>query len=339
MIDRILIVGLGSIGSRHLRIARENFPNSKIKILRHQTSTSNPELSDGCLLTLEEVIDFAPVVAVISNPSTFHLGIAQTLAKIGTHMLIEKPISASSEGVLRLIGICKEMNSVLMLGYNLRFSSSLQHFRNLIKSDLVGKLLSVRCEVGQYLPSWRPGSDYRQGVSAKKILGGGVLLELSHEIDYLRWIFGEVDWVRATISRQSNLDIDVEDSAHMIIGFQKSATEPQLIGTLNMDFIRHDKTRSCVAIGENGTLRWDGVAGEIFVFKEGASAWEKITSSENENDTYRTQWREFVKCVNRSSLPTVTGEDGLRVLEVIEAAHRSAETGTQVTINRVQEQG
>ena len=77
----------------------------------------------------------------------------------------------------------------------------------------------LRCEIGQYLPLWRPGSDYRLGVSANRALGGGVLLELSHELDYLRWIFGDVDWVQASLERQSALEIDVEDTAHLLLSF------------------------------------------------------------------------------------------------------------------------
>ena len=70
---------------------------------------------------------------------------------------------------------------------------------DLMQNKIVGKILSVRCEVGQFLPSWRPNIDYRESVSARKALGGGALLELSHEIDYLMWIFGDIDWVKATL--------------------------------------------------------------------------------------------------------------------------------------------
>ena len=139
-----------------------------------------------------------------------------------------------------------------MTGYNLRFSPSLMYFNELIKKNIVGQILSVRCEVGQYLPEWRPNKDYRKTVSANFHLGGGVLLELSHEIDYLRWIFGEVDWVRATLAQQSSLVFDVEDSAHLTLGFLPNENGRQLIGTLNLDFIRHDQTRACIAIGEKG---------------------------------------------------------------------------------------
>ena len=112
--------------------------------------------------------------------------------------------------------------------------------------------MSVRCEISHYLPSWRPECDYRQGVSGRGELSGGALLELSHEIDYLRWIFGEAVWVNATLSRQSRLEIDVEDTAHLVIGFAPDNGGRQLIASVNMDFIRHDNTRLCIAIGEKG---------------------------------------------------------------------------------------
>ena len=185
-IDRILIAGLGSIGRRHLRLARKLIPNADIRILRHLVTSEVPEYSNGCFSTTEEAVAFAPQIAVIATPATFHISTAQPLAEAGVHLLIEKPLSATLNGVSELIDTCRQQRTVLQIGYNLRFLPSLQRFRDLLGQQVIGKLLSVRCEIGQYLPSWRPGTDYRHGVSARRELGGGVLLELSHEIEYLR---------------------------------------------------------------------------------------------------------------------------------------------------------
>ena len=330
MIKRILIVGSGSAGSRHLRLARTLFPNSEIKVLRHRSQSDIPEFSNGCFSTIEEVNQFAPQIAVIANPSTFHTQIAHELALGKVHLLIEKPLSSAVEGVAELIKVCRENNLVLMVGYNLRFAPSLQFFRGLLSKEVIGDLLSVRCEVGQYLPSWRTETDYRQGVSARKELGGGALLELSHEIDYLRWVFGEVDWVRATLSQQSKLEIDVEDSVHMTIGFLSTKGEKQLVGTLNLDLIRHDHTRMCIVIGEKGTLRWNGLTGEVHLFEFGASDWKKLYGREPQRDeTYIAEWRDFIDSIQEKKNPQITGDDGLKVLQVIEAARISSSTGTQ----------
>jgi predicted dehydrogenase len=332
-LSRILIVGKGSMGLRHLQLSRQLYPGAEIKILVHQKQNEDMNLSNEYLETMEHVQKFAPQIAIIANPATFHLETAQKLAELGVHLLIEKPISTSTVGVVELIKTCKENNAVLMTGYNLRFSSSLTNFRELIKKNTVGKILSIRCEVGQYLPDWRPNKDYRMTVSAINRLGGGVLLELSHEIDYLQWIFGDINWVRATLSKQSLLEIDVEDSAHLILGFEPNSNGSQLIANLNLDFIRHDRTRSCTVIGDKGTLRWDGLTGTVDIFMQHSEKWEVLYSCKPDTkDTLFAEWENFLESINQECYPRITGIDGLRVLEIIEAARKSSATGSQVEV-------
>jgi predicted dehydrogenase len=338
LINRILIIGLGSIGKRHLRLARELVPNADIRVLRHQVANEVPELSNGCFSSIEESIAFAPQIAVIASPAPFHILTAQALTEVGVHLLVEKPLSTSLSGVMQLLETCQKQGTVLLTGYNLRFLPSLQRFRDLLDEGVVGKVLSVRCEMGQYLPSWRPDNDYRQGVSAQRELGGGVLLELSHELDYLRWIFGEVDWVKATLSRQSSLEIDVEDTAHLTLGFTPTADGHQLIGSVNLDFIRHDTTRLCVAIGESGSLRWNGLTGEVALYEAGAKEWRELFShSHQRDDSYLAEWQNFIACVTEHKTPLITGEGGLKVLQIIEAARHSALSGGQTSqVEKVQ---
>lgn len=337
LISRILIVGLGSAGKRHLRLARDLFPAAEIKVLRHEVANIAPGHGANNVRNLEDAIKFAPQIAVIANPSINHLISAQALAEEGTHLLIEKPISSSLTGVQKLIDTCDSKKKTLMVGYNLRYSSSLLHFFNLLKSDYVGEIFSVRCEVGQYLPTWRPEIDYRKGVSARQELGGGVLLELSHELDFLQWIFGDVDWVNAVLSRQSLLEINVEDSVHLVLGFKSTNTRKQLIGTLNMDFIRHDRTRFCIAIGDKGSLRWDGVKGEVSVFEKGANNWEILFSSKESSDaTYLAEWILFMNSVKSAGTPSKQGQQAIGVMEVIEAARISSKRKAQVSVSEVQ---
>jgi predicted dehydrogenase len=336
-IDHILIVGLGSIGQRHLRLARELFPNADIRVLRHQSTSEVPEYSNGVFSCIEKAIAFAPQIAVIANPAPFHIATAQALAEVGVHLLIEKPLSVSLDGVAQLLYTCHKKSLVLLVGYNLRFLPSLQRFRDLLGEHVIGKVLSVRCEIGQYLPSWRPDSDYRQGVSSQRDLGGGALLELSHELDYLRWIFGEVDWVKATLSRQSDLELDVEDTAHLIFGFAPTNDGHQLIGAVNLDFIRHDTTRLCVAIGEKGSMRWNGVTGEVALYEAGAKEWREIfTHPHKRDDSYLAEWKNFVACMTEHKTPLISGEDGRKVLEIIETVRISAASGGRVFVTKAQ---
>lgn len=333
MISRVLIVGLGSIGQRHLRLAREIIPEADIRVLRHQFGGEVPIGSSGCFSHIDEAVAFAPQIAVVANPAPFHIATAQALADAGVHLLIEKPLSVSLKGVEQLIESCQKQGTVLLIGYNLRYLQSLQRFRDLLSERVIGRVLSVRCEIGQYLPSWRPNSNYRIGVSARHDLGGGALLELSHELDYLRWIFGEVEWVKATLSRQSRLEIDVEDSAHLTLCFLPAADGHRLIGAVNMDFIRHDFTRLCTAIGESGSLRWNGLNGVVEHFEAGAKEWlELFQHQQQRDDSYLAEWQHFLHCVNAKSTPFVSGEEGLKVMQIIDAARLSSESGEKVKV-------
>ena len=338
MIKRILIVGLGSIGKRHLSVARELLPQAEIAVLRHKVNRTIPGGADHIFSTMVEALAFTPQLAVIANPATFHLSAAMPLAEIGVHLLIEKPLSATSEGVEELLETCKKTDAVLAIGYNLRFLQSLQKFKSILDDHVMGDVWSVRSEIGQYLPSWRPDSDYRKGVSAQHALGGGSLLELSHEIDYLRWIFGEVDWVQAILTQQSDLAIDVEDTAHLILGFVSNGSERPLVASVNLDFIRQDTMRLCTAIGSLGSLRWNGITGTVESWALGTTGWQEIYKHQATRDeSYVEEWKNFIACIKQPSQPFITGEDGLRVLQIIEAARLADNSKSQVKIGGLNE--
>lgn len=334
-IERILIIGHGSIGKRHLRIARETLPHADIRILRHQPCMETPKFADGCFANLTEACTFEPQAAVIANPAPFHLDTALTLTAADCHLLVEKPLSHTAKSIETLLHKVNAHNLILQVGYNLRYLPSLIQFRDLIRVGTIGRVLKVHGEIGQYLPSWRPDTDYRQGVSARRDLGGGVLLELSHEIDYLRWIFGEVAWINAWQGRQSALEIDVEDSVHLTLGFVPGAKRNAPVAFINLDFIRHDTTRRCTAIGEKGSIRWDGLTGKIEERPARSREWLQVYNHPIQPDnSYRDQWLNFIACIQTGSTPQVTGEDGLAVMRIIEAARASSITkGARVDVN------
>jgi predicted dehydrogenase len=335
MLERLLIVGLGSIGARHARLAREILPNIEITVLRHGRCLEKADPSfDYCVNSLSDALRHKPQAAVISNPATMHLDAAIPLARAGVHLLVEKPIADTTHGVAKLIELCRAHRLILMTGYNLRFLPSLLRLRELLEEKRVGRVFSVRAEIGQFLPDWRPASDYRQTVSGKAALGGGVLLELSHDIDYLRWLFGEVGWVSAIKRKQSDLEIDVEDTAHLTLGFEGAVGATSLMANLNMDFLRHDATRCCTVIGEKGSLRWNALTGTVDLFEPGAHAWQTMFSHQHQrDDSYLAQWRHFLNCIAGTESPLVCGDDGLAVLRIIEAARRSSTTGAIEMVN------
>jgi len=333
LINRTLIIGTGSMGQRHLHYVRNLIPESEVRIMKTKSIDSTLNEDANLFIDLQNAIAYNPSITIIANPATFHLAFAQSFAEIGSHLFIEKPLSYSSERIKSFLQICTDKKLILQVGYNMRFSLSLQKFKEIVDSGKLGSLQKIECETGKYLPDWRPDSDYRLGVSARKVLGGGVLLELSHEIDYLRWIFGEVNWVSGELTTESDLEIDVEDTARFKMSFHDMSDLNELVADVTLDFVRRTPSRICRVYGSIANLEWNGLTGEVSIFEHNKNVWEKIYTDPNDlNKTYELEWLSFIDSVNTGNKPFVTGEDGLRVIEIIEAIRIASDTGGKVPV-------
>jgi predicted dehydrogenase len=324
---RVAIIGFGASGQRAAEITSRVGPTSEILIL-------SQHLPDGGLYPVtgsyHDVIDFHPHVVVLTGPATLREDDVEALSGIPAGFLIEKPLATNSGAAAKILRKLAGAKTV-HVGYNLRFSESLRAFRAMMHGGLSGPVLSVRAETGQYLPAWRPGRDYRSTVSANASSGGGVLLELSHELDYLRWVFGDVDWVQSWFGKVSSLEVDVEDTAHLMLGLKNPENGIELVVQLNLDFVRHDQVRTVTAVCERGSLRWDGVRGVVQRFDEGDREWSTVFSDSGEATTYESQWRSFIDRLEHDRSGEVALEDGVSVLETIEAIRLSkANNGARV---------
>jgi predicted dehydrogenase len=322
---RVLLVGLGSIGKRHVTNLKFVDPSAHVIVWHHQRKKGLGAISyigvDEETFSLEEALKEIPDVAFISGPAPEHISKAMPLADKGIHLFVEKPLSDTKEGVEELLRLVKYKDLVLLVGYNLRFSRSLQVARKALMEGRVGRLIALRAHVGQYLPQWRSGSDYRRSVSARRDLGGGVLLELSHELDYLRWLGGEVKGVSAQVAHLSDLKIDVEDVAEITLLFAQGA-----IGEVHMNMVQRPAMRKCMIVGTKGTLTWDGLSHEVRICSGRSERWEELHPPNiiDQNAMYIEEIRHFFACVRGTARPLVTGEDGKRVLEIALAAKEAA---------------
>jgi predicted dehydrogenase len=247
--------------------------------------------------------------------------------KNGVPVLVEKPLARNASRTQSLFSALEKTDAFVAVGYNFRFHPAIREMKRRLGDGLIGELQYVRAEVGQYLPTWR-NTDYRGTVSARKDLGGGALLELSHDIDYVRWVAGDVRAVRAHTTRVSELDIDVEDTAEIILEMESGA-----VGSVHLDMVQRAPTRSCRLAGTEGTLAW--TAGEAGVeLRQPGSKPEQFALDQpvDRNKMYRRELEEFLRCVEEDGTPTVSATEGLRTLEIVEAARESARKGERVTI-------
>jgi len=160
-------------------------------------------------------------------------------------------------------------------------------------------------------------------------------MELSHELDYLSWIFGEICWVQALMAKQSDLEINVEDTVHLIMQFSTENYSKPPIATVSLDFIRQDSVRYCTVIGKLGSLRWNGISGTVELFTEKSQSWLTVFKSEEIGDSsYIAEWNNIIECVEKKNSPLVKGEDGLKVMYLIDIIRTAAETGKRINLNQ-----
>ena len=218
---KILVCGLGSIGSYYCRLIKKKWPDYRISILRSGSGLKKKEedLADYIFYDKHKAIGWRPDFCIISSPATFHLKQALFFAENDIPILIEKPIGVpfqEEELWDKITSISKKIP--IFVGYVLRQDPCAKLVKDYISTNLIGNLLEVDFNASSWLPDWRPQIEYKDSVSAKNDLGGGVLLELSHEIDLALWLFGKFEITYSFIRNSRILDIDVDDQA-FLIGF------------------------------------------------------------------------------------------------------------------------
>ncbi len=327
---RVLLAGMGSIGRRHLQNLRALQSDLHVTIFRPHTKVPPDLPCDEVLYQWEQVLARRYDAAILATPAPQHVQAALALARANVHLFIEKPLSDSLAGVEELLELGRRNRLVLMVGYNLRFHRPLQVLRQAIRDGRIGRILSACAEVGQWLPDWRAGQDARNSISGQRALGGGVVLELSHEIDCLRWLVGsEVRTVSAQMGHVSDLPIDVEDVAEITLRFDNGA-----LGHAHLDMLQRPSVRSCRIIGTTGQLAWDAQSQAVRWCPLETGTWTEIPAGplSKRNEMYVEELRHFLECLHHGRPAAIDGVEGRRTLDVALAAKRSAEEGREVRI-------
>jgi predicted dehydrogenase len=328
ILSRLAIIGLGSIGRRHLRLVSEIRPDIKIIVVRsgHGSECKEEKIASKIVHSIGEAIEYGIQAAIIASPAILHLEQSLELAKNGVHLLIEKPISHTSDKVTELLKVVNNSSITAMVGYVLRYDPGAIKFKDWMGDKMKGKILHVRIECGSYLPDWRPDQDYRKTVSALSELGGGALLELSHELDYLHWFFGKPKDVQAKIRNSNTLDINVEDQADLLI---TSAQGYPVV--VQIDFNRRYVERRCKILTTEGELIWDAVDKNV-IWNEANKKQLKYEYNNERNSIYYKQLEVFFDCIENRNDPVVTVKDGVNVIVLIDAARAASEKGIRVLL-------
>lgn len=300
---KILLIGAGSIGRRHINnlnlLGYDNIDVVDISNANLDYAKKNFKIKD----TLD---DFKNVlssesykVAFILTPPIYHIQIALELARMGIDLFIEKPLSHNLENVDELMKIKENNNLIMMVGYNQRFNFGLKKLKSYMEEGILGKIYYIRAEIGQYLPDWRPWQDYRKSYTAIKELGGGIILDGSHEVDYVMWLANNrLKEVKTTYDKVSDLEINVEDIAETTLKFENG-----IIASIHLNMIERGYNRYCKVVGEKGSIKWV-FKDNVFEFYDGES--NKLMTEKYEfdpNHSYLEELKHFFYCIENRSEP------------------------------------
>jgi predicted dehydrogenase len=293
---RALVIGYGSIGSRHARLLTE---------LGCATAVMSRRQIDFPIVYSEltsALSGHRPDYVVVANPTNRHLDTLTELAASGFtgQVLVEKPLFENNHP------IPENSFNRLLVAYNLRFHPVIQRLRELVENESV---LSVHAYVGQYLPDWRPGTDYRQSYSASAVQGGGALRDLSHEFDYLGWLFGHWHAVTALGGHVSSLEINSDDIFVLLM-----QTDRCPVVSVQVSYLDRGARRRIIVNTEGHTIEADLVGGTIAVDQN----IETFTTDRDQ--TYREMHRAVLAGDVETLCPI---QDGLVTLQLIEAAERA----------------
>lgn len=330
---KTLIAGLGSIGRRHLRNLIALGEKDIVLLRSHRATLPEAELGDWPTETEIEAAlrRHKPEAVIVANPTALHFSVALPAARAGCAILLEKPVSGSMEGVDQLQKALQEGEARILMGFQFRFHPGLLRARKLIEDGGIGRIISAQVHYGEYLPAWHPWEDYRQGYAARSDLGGGVLLTQCHSLDYLPWLMGEPRSVSGFVGKLSDLQIDVDDTAEVMLQFAGGS-----VGTIHLDYAQQPPSHQMQVEGTRGSLNCDLLTGVTKTFRGETSSWEDFPppSGWERNAMFMDEMAHFLAVARREAPPACTLEDGIQVMRLIEAIRKSSDSGQRLSLKR-----
>jgi predicted dehydrogenase len=306
---KILVIGAGSIGRRHAmnlsRLGAEVSVSDVDRALLGMICARNPWIPVFELDSSLENNCFD--AAIICTPNHLHIPYAQKVVDAGLNVFIEKPLSHTRNGADELLASVKKNDLIGMAGFMLRYEPGLQYIKQYLSPTNVA---FAQVECGSHLPTWRPGTDYRRTYSAHRSMGGGIILDDVHEIDYACWLFGYPTEVRCSFGRFSNFDIDVEDTAEFQFRY------PDKLVTIHSDYLQKRYCRRCkICLKDGTTIEW--VFGEqVILYQDGNEEIYSYKCRFDVNDLYIAEMQEFLSCITEKRTPESSLENAVKILDI-----------------------
>jgi predicted dehydrogenase len=310
---RVLVVGSGPAGRRHVEVVRTLGHEAAVARRASQpVDVLGGELGVPVFAGLDAAREWGPEAVIVATVPSAHAEAAEWGLRSALPVLVEKPLAddaATARALAERAG-----GGRLVVGYNLRFHPAMRAIEAAVRGGRLGALLAVRAEVGSHLPLWHDELDYRVGSAARKELGGGALLTLSHELDLVLWIGGPAALAAGARARVSDLELDVEDVAEVVLRHESGA-----LSSVHVDLIDRAYNRQSRWIGSAGTITWAWGGPARLLGGDG----ETVLWDDEHFDLVRTYVDEVAAFLAGEAPPGDHLGDAVRALELIEAVDGS----------------
>jgi len=327
---KAIVVGFGSIGQRHVRNLLK-FKDIEIIICTKRTRINLKNKNRiKVFKSLEKSLDEKPDIGFITNETSLHIPTCIKLASRGIDLFIEKPLSNSDKEIKKMLKIVKNKKIVTLIGCNLRFNPFIQKIKELISTNQIGRIISVQVNCGTFLPDWHPYEDYRFSYAARKELGGGVILTVIHEIDYLYWFFGDVKEIFSISGKFSDLSLNVEDLSASLLRFKNN-----IITELHLDYFQRPNSRSCKIIGTKGVIQWDEKSNLVKLYSVEKRKWINKIKIKNYDDNreYIKEITHFIKCVKTRKNSINSIYEGVKTLQIALAIKKASKSKKMIALS------
>tara|TARA_B100000989_G_scaffold283917_1_gene250245 strand:+ start:127 stop:1029 length:903 start_codon:yes stop_codon:yes gene_type:complete len=279
---KVLILGYGSIGKRHFNILR------KIKKIKQIKICTNSKISKNLKIFYDEIslLSYDPEYIIISSPTHKHFDQLKFINKIFKNkiILVEKPIFHSKN-----LNFSNDLNNKVFVGYNLRFDPAVIYLKKFINAERINNLLSVTVYCGSFLPNWRKNTNYTRSYSVDKHKGGGVEYDLSHEFDYINWIFGNFKLIKKINNKISNLQIKSNDHLIYIGKFKKNSYL-----NISLNYFSKIKMRFLIIEIKDMTMKVDLINRKIISKKNNSKNISSVKFSNNSNSSYEAMHKAII---------------------------------------------
>ncbi len=300
----VLIIGLGSIAKKHIIAIREIYSDANIYALR---SSKNSEQFENIhdIFSLEELI-VKPDFILISNPTNLHEEAILKSIEIGCPLFIEKPVLSDLIRSNSLSEMIQKKQVLTYIACNLRFHPVIQILKKyLIENKSIINEVNIYC--GSYLPDWRPGKDFRKIYSANAEMGGGVHLDLIHELDYCTWLMGNPTETKSVKRNVSSLKINAIDFAAYHLFYDTFTTN------ITLNYFRKDPKREIEIITEKETIKADLLKCTVTHLDENKIIFEQPYQLK---DTYLEQMNYFISHIKNNQQPMNSFTEAVDVLKI-----------------------